>query len=767
MRTNVRATETQTISINKPYVIKVIIISAVVFLFATTRIMGMLGGIGFATATGLPYKLGPLGFISILISYIMSGFDSTNLYILGATFVMLCIKYACVKLRVRIQQPFILSTLTFISLFSISVISFFMNNEPLTTLIINTAQAVFAMTFTYYSFMFYKSFLSERPVERYSKFESYSLIIVTTVLISSLSAYAVYNINLGYLIGGVIVIAFMVKKGAVGGGISAILVGIGSVLYSIEHLEYAGVLIVAGFIGGVFFEWGKLPTLSAFTVIYTICIIVFIAPTDLMAGSLTILISVLIYIFIPDSYIDKATAIALTSAPRIKNNSVFKGNISSRLNFASATIIDLQKSLNFIGNKLKSQHTNNIDVVVQNVQNDICAKCYNRLKCFGDMYSDTTEGFSVMLDILKRENAVDSSIVPDYFADNCKKINDVVLSFNKSYQQYQKNQIKSSSCYNSRLIVSEQFECISDLLTEISDELQQSKSLDEATSAAVSIALINNDISANQVSCFTEEDGRFYCDIYTFSNVEIDLAQLAEVVCGVVQKDIDTPNEVVVGPYKKISLCEVSPITLEIGVKQFNYKDNTVCGDNFVHFTDNKGDVYLMLSDGMGKGRRAALDSNMTCSITQELIKAGFGYESALKILNSALTVKSTEESSATIDIAKIKTHSNSVEFIKAGAATSYVKTNGVVKKVQAFTLPIGLLAGIEYDKKVIDIDKGDIIVIVSDGVNPISDEWIDHILLVNAYKSAEEIAEIIAQTAKSKGVNEQDDITAIVCKVA
>lgn len=54
----------------------------------------------------------------------------------------------------------------------------------------------------------------------------------------------------------------------------------------------------------------------------------------------------------------------------------------------------------------------------------------------------------------------------------------------------------------------------------------------------------------------------------------------------------------------------------------------------------------------MGSGTAAAVDSNMTVSLIVKLIEAGVDYTAALKIVNSALLVKSGEESLSTVDIA-------------------------------------------------------------------------------------------------------------------
>ncbi len=53
------------------------------------------------------------------------------------------------------------------------------------------------------------------------------------------------------------------------------------------------------------------------------------------------------------------------------------------------------------------------------------------------------------------------------------------------------------------------------------------------------------------------------------------------------------------------------------------------------------GGRHIVLSDGMGSGTAAAVDANMTVSLITKLIDAGVSYTAALKIVNSALLVKS------------------------------------------------------------------------------------------------------------------------------
>ena len=79
------------------------------------------------------------------------------------------------------------------------------------------------------------------------------------------------------------------------------------------------------------------------------------------------------------------------------------------------------------------------------------------------------------------------------------------------------------------------------------------------------------------------------------------------------------------------------------------------CGDCLNYFNDGTGNTYAIVCDGMGTGGRAAVDGNMATSIMTRLLKSGLTPESSLQIVNSALMVKSEDESLSTVDVAKIR----------------------------------------------------------------------------------------------------------------
>ena len=173
----------------------------------------------------------------------------------------------------------------------------------------------------------------------------------------------------------------------------------------------------------------------------------------------------------------------------------------------------------------------------------------------------------------------------------------------------------------------------------------------------------------------------------------------------------------------------------------------------------------MMISDGMGTGGRAAVDSAMVTGLMERMIKAGFGYDSALKIVNSALLFKSANESLATLDICSIDLFTGRTELFKAGACPTIVLRSGQAGLAECASFPAGILRQVAFDTAAVTLSKGDIAVIFSDGVNAEGTDWIiDELKSFNTDRPAQQLAESLAASARRRRLDgHDDDITVAV----
>ncbi len=205
-------------------------------------------------------------------------------------------------------------------------------------------------------------------------------------------------------------------------------------------------------------------------------------------------------------------------------------------------------------------------------------------------------------------------------------------------------------------------------------------------------------------------------------------------------------------------------LSAECFYHQLPSDDTKVCGDCFDTFFDGRGNFIAMLSDGMGTGERAALDGAMASSLFSRLIISGFSFPCALRLVNSAMLVKSYEESLATLDILKINLYNGQSVIYKAGATVSLLYRKGKVCEIKKSAMPIGILRQAEFATIKGGLKSEDVIIMMSDGAVDNSIEDLKRYIAENGFSY--DLPEKLCAIAKSKNKNHSDDITVAVIKI-
>lgn len=170
----------------------------------------------------------------------------------------------------------------------------------------------------------------------------------------------------------------------------------------------------------------------------------------------------------------------------------------------------------------------------------------------------------------------------------------------------------------------------------------------------------------------------------------------------------------------------------QIGAALRPREGETVCGDTLVSFRREDGLWCLLLADGMGSGEGARKESSLICRLLRQFLEAGVEPEAALKTLNSAMALRGAETGSfTTIDLCTCDGATGETAFYKFGAAPSYLKRGGVVRRITGAALPAGLRgAPAAPDVTRVNLDPGSFAVMISDGVaDPGRDEWLQDLL--------------------------------------
>ena len=192
----------------------------------------------------------------------------------------------------------------------------------------------------------------------------------------------------------------------------------------------------------------------------------------------------------------------------------------------------------------------------------------------------------------------------------------------------------------------------------------------------------------------------------------------------------------------------------------------SACGDQLAVFTAGAM-LYMLLSDGMGSGAEAHAESAMTVRLLRQFLKAGIQPASALKTLNTALTLRCQEGGGfTTIDLLALDRRTGAATLYKYGAAASYVKRGGTVTRLEGGSLPAGLQDTRQPPEATgIHLEPGSVLVMVSDGVTSEGDDWLRELLASWPGSDSQELAQLILADSRRHG-GLKDDCAALALRL-
>ena len=157
-----------------------------------------------------------------------------------------------------------------------------------------------------------------------------------------------------------------------------------------------------------------------------------------------------------------------------------------------------------------------------------------------------------------------------------------------------------------------------------------------------------------------------------------------------------------------------------------------ICGDSVTSFRCSENLLYLLLSDGMGSGREAQRESALALRLTEQFLKAGIHPEPALKTLNAALNLRSDESGGfTTIDLLCADLAKRTARLYKYGAAPTYIKHHGTVRRLTGSALPAGLQDTSHVPPALeFPLEENSFVLMVSDGIaDSGEDKWLQDLL--------------------------------------
>ena len=596
--------------------------------------------------------------------------------------------------------------------------------------------------------------------------ELVSVLITLNIIIMGLFDLQVTGVSFGRILSILLILIASKYGGIISGAISGTAVAFTFTLGGISG--NIGVAVAfAGLMCGVFSSLGKYAQIF---IVLGLAFIGAVSTGESILIATTVIEAVLgclIFLFTPRNF-GIMLGKVFSAYPKVLIPNGIKKSLTLRLNLASNALKDVSDTVDKVSLELSKINAPNFSTVINAIEQDACSGCKLRLHCWEKRRDETVAAILEMTKAVKQGELNPETHTTEEFKGRCLRTARMGNAVFKHYTDYASRIAAENRIDEVRSVVSDQFGGIANMLSDLADDFEMQESFDNSAAESAAVALKNIGINLDECCSRVDRFGRMTLEmkLKKSSDLVINRAQVMRLCSIACERDFAPPIVSEVGGEIFISINERAEIMIDFGAEQYSANGGSLCGDAYKYFYDGKGHFIMVLSDGMGTGGRAAVDGAMASGLMARLIKAGFGYNCSLKILNSSMLFKSTDESLATVDIASIDLYTGMTELFKAGAAPSILRRNGRTGKAESSSLPAGILRDISFDTALVKCRVGDIVVLLSDGATSEGCDWIRSEIESFKDGKAQDLAEHLCMSARRRRTDKREDDITVLCAI-
>jgi len=411
-----------------------------------------------------------------------------------------------------------------------------------------------------------------------------------------------------------------------------------------------------------------------------------------------------------------------------------------------------------------------------------CRHCQSYNQCWTELFYQTYREFFDLITLAEMKGGVTTADLPGKLARTCIQSYQLVTAINYLSEVGQIDQYWRNRLNDSKELVSYQLKGVSGIMAglagQIKVEVQNNEELQLMIYEALNrVKLHPAEVSvtgkpSRQLEITIEKRG---CGGYGECQrvVAPFLASLVGQGVSVWSKECPQPGKL----HCRSTYCLRRGYEVTWAVRQMPKEGSMFCGDTYRSFVLKDGQQVLLISDGVGTGPRAALESQTTVSILEQLLSAGIDRDFAIQMVNSVLLLRHPpEETFSTVDMVSIDLFNCEADFLKIGAAPSYIKRGREVTVLRSNSLPAGILDHIEIDSTTRALQEGDLLVMITDGITDSMElpdtgdhafDWVATILANMDVLGVQSLADYLLEHAiQNAGGKSVDDLTVLVARI-
>ena len=704
---------------------------------------------------------------------ISSSLEGAAAYCIGSLLVVAYMEF-CNKIEIK-QNDFIIF---FLILSVLIIYNALINNQPIGVNLIFSLLKVLSIIPIKYMVKYALKCVGELESNYFfSTEEIISIGILICLLIAGVGSVGFFNIQFRNIL-ALSTIAIFAYVGGAGIG-SSIGVAMGFIIgiTSNDIISAVTLYSLCGMVVGIFKETGRIFSGLAYLVVYFI--IWMYSNTFNIYGGIEVLLATIILICIPKIIIDSiSTEINSDKKAEVINDihlKGVKGEFIDRLNSMKSILSTLSSTISNLGENDILSLNNKGTAMVENLADRVCYNCELKQRCWDRNLHSTFEGFSELISSYEKNNIN----LPKNLDKKCVKTRSLMKNAQEIVNNYTVNEALRTRLTEGRSIIANHINNISNTMEDMIRDFEKDISICTEIDKILRKAFNKNKIDYIDVFSYLDRRGRMKIKVTTNSCE-------GERYC--IKNILPVINTLVKVPVSlSVEGCRIDPESGECSViieetpkyhmtsyAAVKAKDGeTSIGDSYSFSKTNDGTYISIISDGMGSGPEASMESGLAVELMEKFIESGFSEKTAIDTVNSIMAMKFNEdEKFTTMDLNMVDLYTGDAEFIKVAGVVSFIKRAGEVKVIKSNSLPFGILDSIDINSQKFKLKHGDIVVSISDGVLDIdknnigSYAWLEEYLEYADTNPSALCNDILEKAVVLSGGKVKDDMTVLVSKI-
>lgn len=459
----------------------------------------------------------------------------------------------------------------------------------------------------------------------------------------------------------------------------------------------------------------------------------------------------------------------LPEAFRLNACAAQKNEEKSRLPFISGShgkklseaFFSISEMFSRLSEKSRYPSYSDVDMIVEKSFSQVCTGCALSEMCFARKKTDMDNLKQTLFAVLGTRQA-QSEDFGSNMCEKCIRLERHIDIVNSCY--------KDISCKkaadNRPALLGAQYAGMARLMGDAENKSGSDTKRDEIFEKKLADALKDADIPFSYITVHSEREKKtkvhgICIDRIPYGANELKKYLYAKLNVRITEPSFDISKE---NDYV-MSFSRASLLRFEYAKISKSINDDTVNGDTVSFFHGKDSFFRALICDGMGSGKEAAVSSRLASLFMEKMLETETDKGIILELLGNALMSRS-EESFSTVDLLEADMLTGKSIFVKAGAAPSYVIRTGKLYKIFSATPPVGIISGFTSEITRFNIEKGDVIVMVSDGAVPNNEDntFIAHLIKIDVTADVSAIAKEISEKC-SELSDRSDDISICVIK--